>query len=111
MIVRVWRGLAQSGKSGVYRDHLERRVFPALAALPGHRGAFLLARDAQEGAEVVAVTLWDSMEAIEAFAGDRPDRAVIEPEARALMVSFDEVVAHYELELAMNVEPTLLAGR
>lgn len=102
MIVRVWRGLAKPGRAEAYRAHLERRVFPQLAGLRGHRGAFLLAREAEGGTEVLAVTLWDSLSDVEAFAGGDPAQAVVEPEARALMAAFEEQVAHYEILLAAN---------
>jgi hypothetical protein len=37
------------------------------------------------------------MDAIRAFAGDRPGIAVVEPEARAALVRFDSTVQHYEV--------------
>ena len=39
----------------------------------------------------------DSMEAIRKFAGDDPERAVVEPAARAVLLAFDERVRHYEV--------------
>ncbi|MEX2630509.1 MAG: hypothetical protein WD341_11285 [Tistlia sp.] len=108
MIVRIWRGVAQAGRVAAYREHLERRVFPRLAGLAGHRGAFLLARVAgeaeagpgPEGEEVLVATLWDDLDALEAFAGPTPRRAVVEPEARAVLAGFDAEAAHYEVLLA-----------
>jgi len=43
------------------------------------------------------MTKWDSMAAIEAFAGPDPEKALVEPEARAVLASFDEVVTHHEI--------------
>jgi len=40
------------------------------------------------------------MDAIRAFAGDTPERAVVEPEARAVLREFDETVTHYEVALS-----------
>ncbi|SMF12950.1 Antibiotic biosynthesis monooxygenase [Tistlia consotensis] len=102
MIVRVWRGLARAGRAADYRHHLEARVFPELATMAGHRGAFLLQREAEGGTEVLAVTLWDSLDSIRAFAGDDIGRSVVEPEARAVLAAFEETAAHYEVALAMN---------
>jgi hypothetical protein len=45
----------------------------------------------------VAVTLWDSLDSIRKFAGDAIDRAVVEPEARAVLSSFDDFVRHFEV--------------
>jgi hypothetical protein len=46
------------------------------------------------------MTLWDSMEAIQAFAGPRLERAVVEPEARATLLHYDIAVQHYEVLIA-----------
>jgi len=42
-------------------------------------------------------TLWESMEAIQAFAGDRPEVAVFYPEDDRYLVERDETVSHYEV--------------
>jgi heme-degrading monooxygenase HmoA len=110
MIVRIWRGTVRKGGAGDYREHLERRVFPALAGLAGHRGAFLLQREAADGTEVLAVTLWEALASIEAFAGAGIDRAVVEPEAQALMARFEETVLHYEVALTANLDRLLGPG-
>jgi len=78
------------------------KVFPALAAIDGHKGAYLLRRAVggatqDEEIEFVVLTLWDSMEAVRRFAGDTPDKAVVEPEARAVLSSFDDLVTHFEV--------------
>ena len=101
--MRVWRGLAAGPEQAeAYRGHFAGRVCPELAELAGHRGASLLQRRTEAGFELLAVTLWDSLEAIKAFAGDDPEVAVVEPEARAVLADFDESVSHYELAHSAN---------
>lgn len=103
MIVRIWRGRAAGpAEAEAYRRHIAERVFPELAALPGHRGAELLRRETGEGVEFLAVTRWDSIEAVQAFAGPEPDVAVVEPQARALLVDFDDFARHFELAHSAN---------
>jgi heme-degrading monooxygenase HmoA len=97
MIVRMWRGREKTGEAGAYRRHLEGVVFPQLEALPGFMGASLLQRNEGQGAEVLVVTRWASMQAVEAFAGRHPERAVVEDGARAVLQSFDDTVTHYEV--------------
>ena len=97
MIVRIWRGQATSEHADAYYRHVTRSVFPSLAGIPGHRGAYLLRREVDGQIEFLAVTLWESLEAVRAFAGDDPDVAVVEPEARAVLAEFDESVRHFEL--------------
>jgi heme-degrading monooxygenase HmoA len=55
----------------------------------------LLRREVDDGTELVVLTLWESMEAVRRFAGPDPDKAVVEPEARAVLTSFDEYVTHF----------------
>jgi heme-degrading monooxygenase HmoA len=97
MIARIWRGQAKAANAHLYEEHATRRVFPALTTLPGHRGAYLLTRHADADVEFLAVTLWDSIDAVKAFAGDDPEVAVVEPEARAILSDFDAFARHYEM--------------
>jgi heme-degrading monooxygenase HmoA len=98
MIMRIWRGYEKSSEPGAYRRHLEGSVFPQLRSLPGFIGASLLRREAGGKAEVIVLTRWASMQAIEAFAGPEPGKAIVEPGARAVLESFDEVVTHHTVE-------------
>ena len=59
-------------------------------------GASILRRVVSEGVEFVVVTRWTSFDAIRAFAGDDDERAVVPPQAQA-MIEFDPVVRHYEV--------------
>jgi heme-degrading monooxygenase HmoA len=97
MIVRAWRGYAAIAEPEAYPKHLLQSVRPKLQALPGFRGLYLLRRRGMEEIEFLVLTLWDSMDAVRAFAGDQPERAVVEPEARAALVRFESTVAHYEV--------------
>jgi heme-degrading monooxygenase HmoA len=97
MIARVWRGAARKENADAYRRHAIGNVFPSLAGIDGHRGAYLLTRQNGGEVEFVAVTLWDSLEAVKHFAGANPDVAVVEPEARAVLSNFDDFVRHYEV--------------
>jgi len=57
----------------------------------------MLRRDVDGKAEFLMFTLWESMEAIQAFAGDRPEVAVFYPEDDRYLVERDETVSHYEV--------------
>lgn len=103
MIARLWRGQATSENAAHYRRHATERVFPSLAELRGHQGAYLLTRETDGQVEFLAVTLWDSIDAIKEFSGDDPEVAVIEPEARAVLSGFDDFARHYEVACASNV--------
>jgi heme-degrading monooxygenase HmoA len=97
MVVRAWRGFAAAVESQAYPKHLLESVRPKLDLLAGFRGLYLLQRQGLEETEFLVLTLWDSMAAVRAFAGDRPEQAVVEPEARAALLRFDDTVNHYEV--------------
>jgi heme-degrading monooxygenase HmoA len=97
VIARLWRGGATPQNADAYFRHVTDRVFPSLENIPGYRGAWLLRRDTEGRVEFLALTLWDSMEAVRRFAGDDPSVAVVEPAARAVLADFDQFVKHYDL--------------
>ena len=97
MIVRIWRGQATNAKADAYFRHVTGTVFPSLKGLAGHRGACLLRREVDGQTEFLAVTLWESLDSIRAFAGDDVAAAIVEPEARAALADFDDFARHYEV--------------
>ena len=109
MIARLWRGVAVARNADAYQRHATTTVFPALREIAGHRGAFLLRRSVGGRTEFLAVTLWDSLDSIRSFAGDDPETAVVEPEARAVLAEFDDFARHYEIAYDGVSGPPFLA--
>ena len=98
MIARLWRGQAAGAlNADAYARHATGTVFPSLKNLAGHRGAWLLRRDVEGNTEFLAMTLWESRQSIEAFAGKDIDKAIVEPEGRAALAQFDDFARHYEV--------------
>lgn len=97
MILRMWKGRTTVEKADRYVQHATQKVFPALGTIEGHRGAYLLRRAVDGALEFVVLTLWESMEAVRKFAGLETETAVVEPEARAALTSFDYYVTHFEI--------------
>jgi hypothetical protein len=103
MILRVWRAYADASTADRYPRHLLDKVRPELERIAGFRGLFLVEKRHGTEVEYVVQTLWDSMEAIRTFAGPRPEMAVVEPAAAAMLLRFDEIVDHYEVLAAPAV--------
>ncbi len=85
MILRMWTGRSTAERASEYVQHATRKVFPALRAIEGHRGAYLLRRAVDGAIEFVVLTLWDSMAAVRRLAGAEPQKAVVGPEAKVLL--------------------------
>jgi len=96
MIVRTWSATATSAGAESYSRYFAGTLLPQLRTLPGFEGAYLLRRDLGEDGtvELTTHTFWESLEAIRAFAGDDVARSVVEPEAQAMLASFDPTAAH-----------------
>jgi len=97
MIMRPWRAHASSSKPLAYPAHFRRDVIPNLRRVTGFSGATLLKADRGDTVEFLVLTRWTSIEAIRGFAGDDVERAVVEPDAAAALVSFDHTVRHDEV--------------
>jgi heme-degrading monooxygenase HmoA len=97
VIARVWTARTTPARAPAYAEHLRTRVLPQLHTLDGYAGASLLRRDAEGETELIVVTLWRSLDAVRAFAGDDPDAAVVEDEAAAVLSRYDTRVRHYEV--------------
>jgi heme-degrading monooxygenase HmoA len=97
MIARTWRATATPEKAATYHRHFVTKVIPHLRTIAGYQGASLLRRETDGDVEFLAVTLWDSVDSIRAFAGPDPTRAVVEPTAQALLTKFDLIVHNYEV--------------
>jgi heme-degrading monooxygenase HmoA len=97
MIARIWRGAVAKADGDAYAEYMEGTGLAGYTNTPGNRGAWMLRRDVDDKTEFLMFTLWDSMEAIEAFAGDRPEVAVFYPEDDHYLVEREETVSHYDV--------------
>ncbi len=97
MVVRVWRGQATRENAPAYYRHVTGKVFPELKEIAGHKGAYLLQRETAAGVEFLAVTMWESLDSIRAFAGNDAETAVVEPAAQAVLSDFDDFARHFTM--------------
>jgi heme-degrading monooxygenase HmoA len=97
VISRHWKGTTKPGLAQSYVRHLLDETFPRLRELPGFVSAQILKRDVSSVTEFQIVTLWESLRAIQAFAGEDHELAVVPEVAQALLLSFDRRVEHYEV--------------
>jgi len=98
MIARVWRGATRAEDEHAYLAYLEESGMQAARELAGSRGTIVLHRRDGELAEFVTVLLFDSLESVEAFAGDDVEVARFFPEDDRWLVERDLDVRHYEVD-------------
>jgi len=72
-------------------------VLPGLRRIEGYRGGYVLRRAASDEVEFVVLNFFDSLEAVQRFAGPDYATAVFEPEAKRLLNRIETVALHYEV--------------
>jgi antibiotic biosynthesis monooxygenase (ABM) superfamily enzyme len=102
VIARVWHGATLAEDAEAYAEYLEESGMKAARALPGSRGTLVLRRLRAGYAEFETILLFDSLDDIEAFAGDSLDQAVFFPEDDRYLVERDLVVSHYEADVVTS---------
>ena len=97
MIARLWSARTSTALSTKYMEHFWQVVAPSLRKFEGYVSAQLLVRSQAELVEILVITVWQSYQAIDAFAGPNRDVAVVAPEAAELLVDYDRRVRHFEI--------------
>jgi hypothetical protein len=97
VVVRMWRGAVRSEDRDAYVDYIQRTGMREYRETPGNIDAWMLTRDLPGGlTEIVTVSRWQSLAAIEGFAGAEIERAVFYPEDDRYLVERDITVRHYD---------------
>jgi heme-degrading monooxygenase HmoA len=96
-IARTWRGSVREEDRDAYLAYLHETGLHEYNSTPGNRGVLALCRTVDGRAEFLLLTLWESRDAIRAFAGDDIDRAVFYPRDDEFLVDRDLHVNHYEV--------------
>jgi heme-degrading monooxygenase HmoA len=97
MIARIWRGHTRADDADVYVNYLRATGVETQRSVEGNLGSLVLRRLESETAEFWVISLWESMEAIERFAGERPEVAVYFPKDEEYLLELEPEVRHYEL--------------
>jgi len=100
MIGRLWQGWTTRANADAYANLLRTRILPGIHRVAGYRGAYLLRRDAGSEVEFLTLTLFESLDAVRAFAGPDHEKAVILPEAERLLSRYDPQARHFEIVVA-----------
>jgi len=100
MIARVWRGWTKAEDADAYENLLKEVVYPGLYTIAGYRGGYILRQEKGDETEFVTVNLFESLDAVKAFAGDDYETPVFEPEARRLLSKVEPIARHYDVREA-----------
>jgi heme-degrading monooxygenase HmoA len=110
MIMRTWRGAVRPADLDRYLAHQSETGIREYRETPGNVGALVLTRARGDLVEVTTVSLWESMDAVRAFAGEEPERARFYPGDDDLLAEKDLHADHFEV-VSADLDPALLGGR
>jgi heme-degrading monooxygenase HmoA len=101
LIARIWRGVVRAEDADAYADYIDKTGFSAYGDTPGNRGAYMLRRDFDGKTEFITFSLWESLDAVKAFAGEDYEAAVLYPEDEKYLVEQADRTLHYEVAAAI----------
>jgi len=97
MIARIWHGSTKPENADAYESMLKPELLPGLSQVAGFRGSYLLRRPNGGEVEFITIILWESLEALKAFAGPEYEVSIIPEERRRYLCRHDDRAAHYEV--------------
>jgi heme-degrading monooxygenase HmoA len=99
MISRIWHGWTTPENADKYEALLKEEIFVGIQNrhISGFKSIQLLRRNVGEEVEFVTIMLFESLDAVRAFAGEDYEVAVVPDKARAVLVHFDARSQHYEV--------------
>ena len=100
MIARLWRGYTKPEHADAYEAMLKPELLPGIGTVNGYRGSYLLRRDGQDEVEFITIMLWDSLDAIRAYAGDDYETSIVPEERRKYLSRHDRTAVHYQVTSA-----------
>jgi heme-degrading monooxygenase HmoA len=97
MIARTWHGVVPAEKEDDYLEYLKQTGVTDCKATAGNQGVYVLRRREDDKTHFFFLSLWESLDAIKAFAGDEPERARYYPEDAAYLLELEPCVEHYDV--------------
>jgi hypothetical protein len=92
-----------------YEKLLQDVVCPRLQAINGYVGGYVLRDGSKHETEFVTVNLFESLDAVKAFAGPDYDVPIFEPEVRRLLSKVEPAVHLYNVKEAPQLQ--IVEGR
>ena len=97
MIARIWHGATTPEHADAYESMLKPELLPGLSQVPGFRGSYLLRRPNGAEVEFITMILWESLDALKAYAGPDYELSIVPEERKQYLSRHDDRAAHYEV--------------
>jgi len=97
MMARTWAGWVPAEHAPGFHQHLLKTGVADYLRQPGCKDVLLLRRDEDGWTQFLLLSVWESMDAVRAFAGDDPNEAVLYPGDEAFELVPDGTAMHYSV--------------
>jgi hypothetical protein len=99
MISRIWHGYTTPANADAYETLLKEEIFTGIRGrrIEGFREIQLFRRNLGAEVEFITIMWFDSLDAVQTFAGPDYEACVVPPKARAILSRFDQRSQHYEV--------------
>ncbi|NRA29583.1 MAG: antibiotic biosynthesis monooxygenase [Parvularculaceae bacterium] len=95
MILRTWHGRTRLEDGDAYETFMRERAAPDYGSIQGLKQLYFTRRDERDASHFLLVTVWESIEAVHAFAGENAAKAKYYPEDdRYLLEKEDNALNH-----------------
>ena len=100
MIFRIWHGWTKMENADIYENLLKQEIFPEIASknVSGYRGIHLLRRQSGDEVEFLTIMQFDSLEAVQQFAGEDYEKSYVPDKAKKVLSRHDDRSQHFEMK-------------
>lgn len=101
MIARIWYGYTVKENADGYENLLRTEVFHWIESkqIKGYHGIQLMRKEGEDETTFITIMWFDELQNIIDFAGSDYEKAVVLPEAQALLKRYDARSQHYEVAI------------
>jgi heme-degrading monooxygenase HmoA len=97
VIARIWHGYTKPEHADGYEAMLKPELLPGMSKIPGYKGGIVLRRALEDEVEFITIMLWESIEALQAVAGQNYAAAIIPEDRLKYLSRFDKQSSHFEI--------------
>jgi hypothetical protein len=99
MIARIWHGWTLPENADAYEAMIKEEIFDGIRSrkIGGLIDLRLLRRDIGGEVEFITIMNFESMDAVQEFAGEDYERSVVYPDAKRLFTRYDDRSQHYKV--------------
>ncbi len=96
-IMRLWHGKVAIEKADEYEKFMIKKAAPDYGSVDGLLKLYFQRRNEDKIAHFLLVTIWDSLESIKKFAGDKPGLAKYYPEDDNFLLEKEKYTSLYDV--------------